>query len=155
MALQVKDGLTQLAIGRGLCLAGQLDRDAASRLQRRAAHVPEGAGALIAQAATISASRSPVRRTCFSTIFPSVTRVVGVPSKMVVVRLVAVATRSSAALKPTSTTAPSSPPVRELSGPITAFWTTLLRSSMTIRSNEFSWASCRLPANRMMIARPR
>ena len=145
MALQVKDGLTQLAIGRGLCLAGQLDRDAASRLQSRPAHVPQSAGALMAQrrddlgvaqpcASNLLLHNLPVRDKGGRGAFED---------------------GRGAALKPTSTTAPSSPPVRELSGPITAFWTTLLRSSMTIRSNEFSWASCRLPANRMMIARPR
>ena len=74
---------------------------------------------------------------------------------MIVARFVAVLIRSSTVLKPTSTTAPNSPPVKELSGPITAFCTTLLNSGMTIRSKELSWVSCRLPARRMMMARPR
>ena len=42
--------------------------------------------------------------------------------------------------------APIRPPTSESSGPITAFWTTFDSSSRTTRSNEFSCASCRLPA---------
>jgi hypothetical protein len=56
------------------------------------------------------------------------------------------ADRTSTKFTPSRIAAPSSPPVSELSFPITAFCTTFESRSRTTRSNEFSCASCRFPA---------
>ena len=65
------------------------------------------------------------------------------------------AARTSTLLTTTSVTAPSSPPTRLLSLPMTAFCTTFDRRRSTTRSNVLSCARSRFPARRSSRRMPR
>jgi hypothetical protein len=63
--------------------------------------------------------------------------------------------RTSTALTPSSATAPTMPPVSEVSLPMIAFCTVFDSVSSTIRSNGFSCARMRLPTARSRTTRNR